>query len=630
MEPASRTGILTETMVQLSNFDKIIYKEPRIYRFDKPMQKIIGFDSEAYRNGTTFMYCTSLGDCIAPHELIEKLFTDKYECANFVVWNIKYESGAILKLFPRQTLKTLQEELTVECEYKGLLYILSYVPHKQLKIKKVGGKTVRFWDMSPFYGRIKLETAAKEYLRESKLDMDSELFTIEYAAEHFAEISAYCIQDAMLTQRLATLWIGKFEQTGIMVTSLYSEASISWTYISRKNDIVTPWEFWYTNKRLLRFAFESYEGGKFEVTARGRFTGYEYDISSAYPYEIANLVDIRNAHIVHGKKYVPEAVYGFLRVRIDVRDPHVHLPCGIFRKLRLYPVGTYYLTITKQEYDYIVEELANPKVEVEILDAEWMVKFCTTYPYRGIMQEIYEQKTYWKTRDRFRSNNYKIIANGFYGKMAQCIEDGEGNYRAGLGWNPVYASVITANTRIAVTRLQNLLGSNCYAVHTDSVISTKPIPDRFIGKSLGDFELVEQGDGIIIACGIYEINGQFSLKGFSKKCNRCRGSGKYRGETCPACCGSGKQSIKNLLEENPGKKKIPLTSLHVESWLQAMAQNHATARINLFSDRPKDLKLNCDTKRIWENEVDSDDLLNSLQFSTPLTEQQTRQPEYWV
>jgi hypothetical protein len=464
---------------------------------------------------------------------------------------------------------------------------------------------VRFWDMSPFYGRIKLETAASEYLKEHKIDMNPELFTIEYVSGYFDKIAGYCVQDACLTERLATLWIGKFEQTGIQVTSLYSEASISWTYISRKTDIVTPWEYWNTNKKLIRLAFESYEGGKFEITARGKFTGYEFDISSAYPYEISRLIDIRDAHIVHGKQYVPEATYGFLRVRIEVLDPAVHLPCGIFRKLRLYPVGVYYLTITKQEYDYIVTELANPKVSVEILDAEWLVKFRISYPYKDIMHEIYKQKTYWKPRDRFRSNNYKIIANGFYGKMAQCIADGEGNYIAGIGWNPIYASVITANTRIAVTRLQNLLGPDCYAVHTDSVISCKPIPEKFIGKNLGDFEEVEKGDGILVACGIYEINGQFSLKGFKKK------------------------SIKKILEENRGKKKITLVMKYVESWLQAMAQNHLTDQINLFSDRPKILKLNCDTKRIWLNEVVSDDLLNSLQFSEPLIENQIRPPDYW-
>jgi hypothetical protein len=326
---------------------------------------------------------------------------------------------------------------------------------------------------------------------------------------------------------------------------------------------------------------------------------------------------------------VPEAVYGFLRVRIDVGDPAVHLPCGIFRKLRIYPIGTYYLTITKQEYDYIVDELKNPKVSVEILDAEWIVAFRTSYPYRDIMHEVYKQKTYWKSRDRFRSHNYKTIANGFYGKMSQCIADGKGHYIAGIGWNPVYASVITANTRIAVTRLQNLLGSDCYAVHTDSVICKKPIPARFIGKELGDFEEVEKGDGILVACGIYEINGQFSLKGFSKKCNRCRGAGKYRGEKCPSCSGSGKQSIRNLLEENRGKNKIELKSLHVESWIQAMAQNHEVHGINLFSDVPKILKLNCDTKRVWVNDVISDDLLNDLQFSEPLVEHQTELPKYW-
>ena len=43
-------------MVRLSDFDKIVYKEPRIYKFDKPLTRIVGFDSEAYRDGSSFMY----------------------------------------------------------------------------------------------------------------------------------------------------------------------------------------------------------------------------------------------------------------------------------------------------------------------------------------------------------------------------------------------------------------------------------------------------------------------------------------------------------------------------------------------------------------------------------------------
>jgi hypothetical protein len=629
-------------MVPLTHFDKIDYRKPKAYRFDVPLLNIVGFDSEAYRTGKTFLFCTSLGDAIRPGDLIDTIFGDKYVSSNFVCWNLKYESGAILRCFPRPVIRELQRVHKVIFTYNNKKYDIRYIPHKRLKIKEVkfGGKSVRFWDIAPFYGRISLDTASKKYLELSKLDSDTELYTEEYVADHLDEIIRYCVQDAVLTHKLADLWMEKFHKTGIPVISLYSEASISFTYISRKAEIVTPWEFWEHNRKLIRMAFESYEGGKFEITARGKFSGYEYDISSAYPYEIANLIDIRGAKVEYSRKYVHDAVYGFLRVRIRVVDPYAHLPCGLFRKLRIYPMGDYYLTITKQEYDYIV---TLPGCYIVILDGAWIIVSQYRYPYKSVMSEIYEKKTYWKKRDILTSNNYKIIANGFYGKMAQCIPSPDGTYIAGAGWNPMYASIITANTRIAVTRLQNLLGSSCLAVHTDSVICTEPIPDGFIGKELGKFELVERGDGILVSCGIYEINGQSALKGFGKKplcqsCKKCKiqsgclheyGSVECRKRHVKNGYLLKDSTIRDVLMENPGKMKIDLRSLHVESWLQSMAQNHDTDFINLFSDIPKILTLNCDSKRLWHNPVTSDDLLNSLQVSAPLVEHQKTVPIYW-
>lgn len=632
-------------MVPLTRFKDIIYKEPKFFSFAKPLENIIGFDSEAYRSGHTFMFCTSLGDVIAPDLLFENLFSEKYFRANFVVWNLKYESGAILKLLPQPVIKHLQVHHKAKVVHKGIKYTIKYIPHKCLSIRqrKFAGSSVKFWDIAPFYGRCKLDTAAKTYLSESKNDIDPNLFTVPYVEEHFNTIAEYCVQDCKLTQKLATLWVDKFTETGIEVTNLFSEASISFDYVSSKTDIITPWEFWEHNNKLVQFAVESYEGGKFEITSRGKFHGYEYDISSAYPYEIANLIDIRGAEVSYSKKYNTEAFYGFLRVRIHHKDPKVHLPCGLYRKLRLYPIGTYYLTITKQEYDYIMMELPRKSVTVEIIDAAWLSRRRLDTPYKSLFNELYDLKTEWKKKDRLRSNNYKIVMNGFYGKMAQCLFDKEDDvYRAGKGWNPIYASVITANTRIAVTRLQNLMKDNCYAVHTDSVICKNPIPQKFLGTGMGKFEFVEKGAGILVACGVYEINGINALKGFREKteCTHCKATdvkstSRTEKEKIFHCNKCDKDfsvylwGLKKLLVENPDQKKITINLLHVESWIQAMAQNHSPDNINLFDYVPKTLKLNCDTKRLWPKDIDSTSLLTKLQSSHPLSVHEENIPSYW-
>ena len=174
-------------MVPLTRFKDIRYKEPKFFSFAKPLENIIGFDSEAYRSGHSFMFCTSLGDVISPDRLIETLFTDKYRKANFVVWNLKYESGAILKLLPQEIIKHLQVHHKAKIVHKGIKYEIKYIPHKCLSIRqrKFAGTSIKFWDMAPFYGRIKLNTAAEAYIGEKKDDIDPNLFTVPYVEENF-------------------------------------------------------------------------------------------------------------------------------------------------------------------------------------------------------------------------------------------------------------------------------------------------------------------------------------------------------------------------------------------------------------------------------------------------------------
>jgi hypothetical protein len=171
----------------------------------------------------------------------------------------------------------------------------------------------------------------------------------------------------------------------------------------------------------------------------------------------------------------------------------------------------------------------------------------------------------------------------------------------------------------------------------------EPIPQKFIGEGMGKFEFVEYGNGILVACGVYEINGINALKGFREKteCPSCKSTDvkatKRDGDRekfffCKTCSKEFSVNIwglKKLLTDNPESKVITLNLLHVESWIQAMAQNHSPDNINLFATVPKDLSLNCDTKRSWAEDVDSTELLTSFQSSHPLTVNEDKIPSYW-
>jgi len=250
------------------------------------------------------------------------------------------------------------------------------------------------------------------------------------------------------------------------------------------------------------------------------------------------------------------------------------------------------LTITKEEYEYLLSIDIQPHIE----KAVWIFVKTKRYPYRKTIDTLFKIKAKYKNSDKMIYNASKIIMNSFYGKTVQCIKQPDGSIHAGPGWNPVYGAIITANTRIKVTKIQNLLQDQCLAVHTDSVITTTPIPDRFLRPGLGNFEYVTEGNSIIIACGMYQIGNTCAFRGFIPKKD---------------------DTWETLLTRFKNRKTLPLSSIRVESWVESMAKNHGLESINVFSRMPKRIALNCDTKRVWFRDVKARDLLNDLETSIP-------------
>lgn len=145
----------------------------------------------------------------------------------------------------------------------------------------------------------------------------------------------------------------------------------------------------------MRDAIDSYEGGKFEITKRGYFeSGFVYDIVSAYPWELYNLLDISFAEILYSKEYQKKATYGFIRCKIKILHD-VALPCGLLlENTRIYAIGNYFTVITKNEYDYMV----SIGVKIEIVSASWLFVEREDYPYRAIIQELFDLKNKYKSR----------------------------------------------------------------------------------------------------------------------------------------------------------------------------------------------------------------------------------------
>jgi hypothetical protein len=565
------------------DFTKISYHRHSNTISSRYLTDLIGFDSEAYITGKPFLYTTSLGDTWGYKDIPHCLFSRKYINAQFVVYNMRYESGAILHALPIKVLKELRKKTKVE--HNGYKY--KYFPHKFLRISR-NKNAVTFWDIAPFF-KMSLDAAAAKYLNEHKIDIETKSFTEKYVTANSEAIFKYCLNDSRLTKLLADFLLSKLNEFGMQPTNLYSQASVSFSYFKKRCGVIDVWRFWHGFRQPLQYACNAYSGGKFEIQARGKFNGVSYDIDSAYPFEMANLKDIRDAGVVKSDTFLKDADYGFIRAKVKVPNDFDH-PISIKLKgIATFPAGEFTCYMTKTEFDYFTLH------DIDIQCQEGWFFYCHRkgYPYRDAVLDLWKIKDNKEKYDKAMRDVAKINLNGQYGKFIQLTEEWTGTLRAGPGWNPFYGAIITANVRVRMCELQHHLGVHALAVHTDGIISDIPLENKYLGKGIGKLVKKLEGDGLIIACGIYELAGKCADRGYKLK-----------------------EGFKwsKLLREMGNRSIIKVPTLKVLSWIGAIHEDRPDD-INLFIRDHKDFNVNCDTKRIWSNKATGASLLRKLQYS---------------
>ena len=137
---------------------------------------------------------------------------------------------------------------------------------------------------------------------------------------------------------------------------------------------------------------------------------------------------------------------------------------------------------------------------------------------------------------------------------------------------PIYGTIITANCRIKVSNLQQLYACVA-AVHTDSVVSTAPLPFSVQGN-LGEFIQEEQGEGLILGAGIYEIGSKIKFRGIH-----------------------GNHSLVDAVKS--AKRSLSIDYVHAYTWKEIAFRGWPPDMINRFDTHAKKIDINFDQKRLW-------------------------------
>lgn len=456
-----------------------------------------------------------------------------------------------------------------------------------------------FYDLFNFMD-VSLNTASKKYLGETKnTDIDSSRLNLDlgYWNDYQDSIIKYCIQDCKLTQKLAVkFWDIMHKNLKLIPKRPFSKGKLSEEYFLKKCNIPTIDNFYKENAYdILEFAYRSFFGGRFELLKKGYFEKvYCYDIKSAYPSIMKDLIDFDFQYgtwqRIKNKDLTPYAYEGWYNVTVDSNEIDFSPVVSKNKFLNFYPNGNYTQYLLKSEIDFIRENFDNTTIKINS-GVEFIKKYESPTPFKEEIERLYE----WKNTEKDEDIKYvvKIILNSIYGKTIQVSQNKENTI--GNLFNPMYASIITAKTRLKLLELGLQKPESVIMFSTDGLHTTEKL--KVSSKpQLGDFDFEFEGEGVYIMSDVYNIWNNKKIK------NKIRGFSAGSAKDID----SEKVYLKDILEtmRTPIYKYYSERPIHLA---ESLIHNkiHTKNDINIWQKVEKEINVNGDMKRVWSKEFKS-------------------------
>jgi len=566
------------------NYEEIVLRrQPPTKLKRKRNHPIMAMDTETYK-GYAKLICDSRGGFILNPSLDESLsFLSRHSMrVTHCFWyNMDYDIDAIIKRLPVSYLMRLHANGKVR--YKD--FYIKYLPKKLFSIRR-GRDVVRFYDLYQFFLE-SLDSASQKYLKKGKTVLPFKTAALNEDIgvwnEYTSEIVRYCIMDAKLTAQLGGLLQRYLIQDIKLTPQMYiSKAGLSKQYFRQNADIPDIHKI---RKDVLRLGFYAYKGGRFELLKKGHFEHVElYDLKSAYASEIANLIDVTVGEWRYTKEVHEDAYYGFYVIDVDLPYRFIlPLPYVTTNDVLIYPYGLFTTVVTKQEIDATLQ----PK-EYEVRYGYEFYPSEIRYPFRDGIMKLFAIKDA-ADPESYLYDLAKKMSNSLYGSFYEKIKKEE-HIAAGILFNPINASIITANTRVKAYLFALQHEEDTVAFATDSVLfdGKKRIADE---NKIGGWDLQADGDSVCIQSGLYQIDNKIKTRGFKSGSSITTPDGKYK-------------SIFKYIQAFPERKIYKGTvkrPLHiVESLIHS--KKYSINNVNRWIEFKKTLDINKDQKRVFLEE----------------------------
>lgn len=593
-----------------------IINNSRVLNFKREYNETICFDTETYKGK-----CKLIADSNKRY-VLNPTFK---ECLDFMFFrgsrskiyrfffNIDFDISAILKIWNNisQIKKLIKGKNVMYGKYK-----LFWLKGIMFKITK-GHKTVVFTDLFKFF-KISLDKAIEKYTTESGKDaIDGNLLntSLKYWNLNLYKIIDYCIKDSILTNKLAMLLLNSLNKSKVSLPKLMCSSGSIAKSDFRTNCYIPNLEN--IPKGIVQIAYNTYFGGKFEVMNRGYFKKmYLYDINSQYPSFIQYLPNLNNGlwKIINNISKTP--VIGYYLVNLVIPEyQHIStIPYKMKNGLILNVIGN----IKNKWLSWFDLDLMREFITKICFGIEFRARYkfseCNSeqlkynYPFYNRINFHFKKKQQYKNNDDMMYQIHKLTMNSFYGC---CIERHlkEKNSSVGKLFNPIYASQTTSFGRWSVIReLNEQLQKHILAIHTDSIITDKPI-ELIQNSTIGNWNLEKKGKGVIIGSGLYQIDDLCKSRGIPKKYIE--------------------NNWLNFLEKNREKTKIEMKFKHMRKISECLVREKNLLLLNTFQLKKRSINVNSDLKRCWSVRFENfsqllDFNINSLHYFVNMNNKQSK------
>lgn len=477
--------------------------------------------------------------------------------ATYWVWNLSYDIEGMIRDL------NLPEGWAAKTDGARFPFLdgeARYFHGKRFDLK-IGGDKWSFIEASSFFGRCQLSKVGKKYgqklgvkasqmsldkyRRNEKVEIDGEIIGYRDA------VDKYCIQDARIVYNAVCDLDMGVRAIGVDLGA--TPGATARKFMARLGQF--PDIVWETHKHFLK----SYCGGRFEITKRGvLFNVLQYDIVSAYPWALSKCPWLTPAAKQRwGTRFSDEALYGSYRVRFH-HDDYLGVAPRWSNGVRVYSKGQGDTWLARPELDYLLRQGAKVKIlqGLEVFDENatnlWETVILELFKQKNEANKCFARLGTWCGGEECadcdekypESIGAKIVLNSEYGVLIQLIrragqwvleseaknpvdwagvlalEEGPREFEGGKYYAPIYAGNLTSLTRVKILEAGKAVGDSYAAGHTDSVLTSKPLPDRFLGRRLGDFKLEKAAaEAHVRGTGMYSLDKKVKIRGITRDGN---------------------------------------------------------------------------------------------------------------